>query len=216
MSGCAYAKNTGAYLWTICEVCRIGGEVMNEKRVRCWHFLQEDRRLRWGSKEVVEVGKTYTAEGPLKMCKNGMHGSRQPINALRFAPGPIVCEVEIWGEIEEEDDKVVGRHRKVLSMMDASEVLHRFACDIAEKALKQAGMTDERSWAAIRVKRTWLKGKATDNELAAAGAAAWAAAWAAGAAGAAARAAARAAAGAAARDAMNSLLTRRIRAMMRR
>ena len=67
-------------------------------------------------------------------------------------------------------------------------ILHEFACRCAERALKKAKVTDERSWNAIKVKRAWLKGEATDEELAAARAAA-AAAWAAGAAGAAAWAA---------------------------
>jgi hypothetical protein len=44
-----------------------------------------------------------------------------------------------------------------------------------------AKVKDKRSWAAIEMKRKWLKGKATNDELAAAGDAAWyaarAAAW---------------------------------------
>ena len=70
-------------------------------------------------------------------------------------------------------------------------VLHEFACRCAERALTSAKATDERSWTAIKVKRLWLKGEATDAELAAAWGAAGDAAWAA-------RAAARAAAGGAA------------------
>ena len=46
----------------------------------------------------------------------------------------------------------------------------------AENALKDAKVTDERCWKAIKIKRQWLGKKATDEELAAARAAAWAAA----------------------------------------
>ena len=68
-----------------------------------------------------------------------------------------------------------------------AHILHEFACRCAEEALRKAGVTDDRSWNAIRVKRLWIEGKATDTELAAAWdaaraaaeAAAWAAAWAA-------------------------------------
>ena len=71
------------------------------------------------------------------------------------------------------------------------KTLHLLACSFAERALrrerKDGREPDKRSWDAICVKRRWVAGKATDEELAAAGAAAWAAA--------------RAAAGAAARDA---------------
>lgn len=94
-------------------------------------------------------------------------------------------------------------------------VLHNLACDCAERALVlQRDRGDEpvpRSWNAIETKRRWLRGEATDDELAsawaAARAAAWDAAWGAAwtaartAARAAARAAAWAAAGAAARAA---------------
>ena len=161
---------------------------MNEKRVRCWHFLQEDRRLRWGSKEVVEVGKTYTAEGPLKMCENGMHGSRKLRDALYYAPGAILCEVEIWGEVEEQDDKLVGRHRKVLSMFDATEVLRAFArkCaldvihlwDTPEVVIKYLKTGDEglRN-AAWNAARDATRAAASDVASAAASAAASDAAW---------------------------------------
>lgn len=52
-------------------------------------------------------------------------------------------------------------------------VLHEFACRCAENALKMADNPDPRSVEAVTVKRRWLRGEATDEELAAAGAAAW-------------------------------------------
>ncbi len=73
--------------------------------------------------------------------------------------------------------------------------LHLLAIKFAEDALKaerKAGREPHPdSWKALKVKRQWLKNKATDEELTAAGAASWAAA----------RAAARDAAGPAAWDA---------------
>lgn len=70
-------------------------------------------------------------------------------------------------------------------------VLHEFGCWCAEQALALIPEPDPRSVEAIRVKRAWLRGEATDDE--------WAAAWVA--AGVAARDAARAAAWVAAWDA---------------
>jgi len=174
----------------------------------------------------VRVGKTYTATGPLKMCTNGMHGSRRLIDALQYAPGSILCKVQIWGEVEEQNDKIVGRNRKVLAMVDATMMLHEAGCHFAETALELVDCKDERSWDAIKVKRLWIKGKATDKELAAARAADWAAARAAAgavaraAAWAAARAAAGAAAGAAAWaaawDAQNKYLETRAAKLFQR
>jgi hypothetical protein len=160
------------------------------EKIKCWHFLQDDKRLRWGSKEVCKVGKTYTCEGELKLCENGLHGSRKIMNALGYAPGSICCKVEIWGEIKEEKDKLVGRNRKILKMINAEKILRKFArlcaLDVIDK------------WDAPEVVIQYLK---TGNEKlrAAAWVAAWDAAW--GAAWVAARDAAWVAAWVAARDA---------------
>lgn len=125
-----------------------------------WHFLKEDKRLRWGTKEVVKKGRVYCVEGELKLCEFGLHASKKPLDALKYAPGPIVCLVELRGEILEGEDKACATKRKVLKMADATKVLHEFAC-----------------WCAGKVKRAWLKGKATNEELGTARDTAWDAAW---------------------------------------
>ena len=58
-------------------------------------------------------------------------------------------------------------------------ILHEFACRCAERALSRIENPDPRSLRAIEVKRAWLRGEATDEELAAAQDAALAATWAA-------------------------------------
>ena len=189
-----------------------------------WHFLPEDGRLRWGTREVVVAGKTCAATGPLKMCENGMHASRRLIDALDYAPGPIVCRVNLLGERLDQDDKSVARSRRVLWMLDATNLLHEFACQCAEDSLALVENPDPRSVKAIAVKRAWLRGEATDEDLAAARAAAWAAAgdgaaawvWAGDAAGAAAWAWAWDAAGAAAGEKQNRLLVSMVMAAHRK
>jgi hypothetical protein len=149
-------------------------------RVLGWHWLLNNGCLRLPPYSKVEVGQTLTAEGPLELCNNGMHASRRALDALQYAFGPIVCRVELSGEIVEGDDQLCARHRKVLAMADATEVLHEFACRCAEEGLLRecalGWRPDKRSWAAIETKRKWLKGEATDEELCAASVAADAAA----------------------------------------
>ena len=168
-----------------------------------WHFLAEDRRLRYGTQDIVEAGRTYTADGPLAMCRNGMHASRRALDALSYAPGSVICRVRLTEEICHDTDKAVARHRQVLWIADATDLLHEFALSVATDALcamEAIGeRVDPRSWNALEVKTRWLRGRASNYELAAAWDAARAAAW--DAAGAAARDAAWDAAGAAARDA---------------
>ena len=161
-----------------------------------WHFLKEDCKLQFEPHTEVIHGLELEAKLPLVMSNNGLHASKRIIDALDYAPGPVVCRVELSGEMLEDDDKICAQKRIVLWMYNASKVLHEFACVEAEQDLmreREAGREpDESSWQAIEVKRKWLRGEATDDELAATGAAARAAARAAAwAAWAAARAAAR-------------------------
>lgn len=58
-----------------------------------------------------------------------------------------------------------------------AKLLHEFAIWCAETALARAKITDEVYWDALRVKRAWLAGKATDEELEAAWKAVLGAAW---------------------------------------
>ena len=177
-----------------------------------WHFLPEDKRLRWGTKEKIHKGKVSRITGDLSLCNHGLHASKRAIDALAYAPGPIVCKVELRGEILEGNDKACATERKVLAIADATKTLHEFACWCAEGALKaerKAGREpDKRSWNAIKVKRAWLKGKASNSELSAA----WDAAR--DAAGAAAGYAAGAAAGYAAGDAARAAQSRKLTKML--
>jgi hypothetical protein len=171
-----------------------------EKHIKAWHFCAGNK-LRDGTSLVV--GKTYMVKGPLVMCEHGLHWSRRIIYALQYAPGDTICLVESWGDVQEQEDKGVSTHRKVLAKVSGKKLLRLFACDCAEEALTLWKVTDKRSWDAIEVSRRYANGKATKEELAAAWDAARAAASdaASDAAWAAARAAARAAASDAASDA---------------
>ncbi len=130
-----------------------------------WHFLPEDKRLGYCDGRLVEVGATLECKGKPALCSNGMHGSAMLIDALRYASGPIVCRVKIEGDVIEGDDKLCGRRRTVLWMLDATQILHEFACRCAEDALALVAQPDARSVAAIEAKRKWVKGKITDEEL---------------------------------------------------
>ena len=145
-----------------------------------YHF--HNGRERYGSQRKIEAGKTYRVKGPPVLCEHGLHASARLIDALRYATPntKYVSVVELGGTVVLDTDKAVATQRTVLKMADVAHTLHEFACWCAERALKaerKAGREpDKRSWEAIRVKRRWLKGEATNKELAAASAAAEAAA----------------------------------------
>ena len=177
--------------------------------VLAWHFRWLDGTTEY-LREPEQVGKSYSCEGRLVLCGNGFHASEKVIDALTYAPGPLLCRVRCAGEILHGSDKLVCRTRTLLRSVDVTEQLRWFALECAEHI--QHLSSDKRVSACNAVTRRYLNGKATVKKLnsaraaaeaaagdaaeAAAGAAAEAAAGAA--AGDAARAAARAAAGAAA------------------
>ena len=147
--------------------------------VLAWHFLTNDCRTGEGG-ILVHKGQRLHVDPPVTLCKRGLHGSRRAIDALVYAPGPIVERVELSGEVLHDTDKLVAADRLCLWWADATAVLHEFACRCAEDALALVDSPDPRSVAAIRVRRAWLRGEATDEELSAAraaSAAARAAAW---------------------------------------
>jgi ribosomal protein L12E/L44/L45/RPP1/RPP2 len=162
-----------------------------------WHFAGS--ALRDGS-PLPRKGETLHMDGGPVLCKRGYHASARALDALSYAPRAMVARVSLSGTVVEQGDKACATDRTMLSdYVDVTRELHLFACDCAQGALqaeRKAGREpDPWSWRAVEVKRLWLDGKATDEDLAAARAAAGAAAWAA------ARDASRAAARDAARDA---------------
>lgn len=135
-------------------------------KVLGWHF--SNGSLAYGDDRKIVAGKLYTVKKPIVLCNHGLHASVRAIDALAYAPGSIISRVELSGEVIEGDDKVVASRRKVIAVADASKVLHRFATDVAADAVLALKNPDPRLLEAIRVKRLWIEGKATDEELSAA------------------------------------------------
>ena len=94
-----------------------------------WHFVAENKRLGYGDNRIVKPGITYKVEKtrPLKLCSYGLHASKRIIDALNYAPGPIVCRVELIGETLHDTDKAVAYERRVIAMIDATDILRKFA-----------------------------------------------------------------------------------------
>ena len=136
--------------------------------MKAWHFCRNNRKLGYGDTRRVKTGRTYKVKGKLVLCKHGLHGSVNILDALGYVRGEILCRVELGGEILKGKDKVVASERTVLWMLDCTKILHEFACLCAERGLKRNKITDPRCWDAIKIKRLWLKGEATDEQLAAA------------------------------------------------
>ncbi|MGB2806247.1 MAG: hypothetical protein WBC22_00795, partial [Sedimentisphaerales bacterium] len=144
--------------------------------MKAWHFLQDNGQLRWtcgGIRKPKVEQKLTVNPDKLEMCLFGLHASVRIIDALNYAPGALICRVEVGGRIIKGDDKLVASERTIIQMADATETLHLMACWSAKRALKRVKIPDPRSVAAIQAKEKWLRGEITDAELAAARDAAW-------------------------------------------
>ena len=145
---------------------------MKAKKVLAWHFTN-GKVLRDGT--PLKVGKTYKHTGPLVMCSTGYHASIDIRDALSYAPGFIVSRVECGGEMEQQDDKLVCRERKVLWSVDAKAIIFKWSIRVATDAVKTAKKvcTDKawNAWADL-----WISGKDRSASAANAASAAYAAA----------------------------------------
>lgn len=149
--------------------------------IEAWHFLPTNNRLGYGDDRRIEIGKPLSVTPPLTLCTHGLHASLRAIDALMFAQSSIISRVVLDGETHYGRDKLCAETRTPLWIADVSCLLHEFACWCAEQALnaeRAAGREPHKhSWNAIAVKRSWLGGVATDQELSAAESVAWSAAW---------------------------------------
>jgi hypothetical protein len=89
-----------------------------------WHFV--DKTLRDGS-PVPADGEWLVHTGPVSMCKSGLHYSLDPFDALKYAPGPVLCRVDIDDVVATDPEKGVCRRRKIVKRGDMTEALRYFA-----------------------------------------------------------------------------------------
>lgn len=143
-----------------------------------WHFLAADGCLSHGDGRPVEVGSTLSVQPtrPISLSHHGLHGCVHVLDALRLAPGPVLCRVVLSGELQIHGDIVVARHRRVLWMADSSPLLHRFAVQCAQQAFDIRPELDARLSAGLRAKQDWLMGTIDDDALNLAWQDAWSAA----------------------------------------
>ena len=147
--------------------------------MKAWHFLKDDGAMQWKCGRVLKPkdGQVLSVDpDKLELCAFGLHASERLIDALQYAPGAILCRVELSGRILRDTDKVVAERREILWRVDATRTLHEFALWCAREALAHIKNPDERSLAALDAKEAWLRGEITDQQLDAARDAAWAAA----------------------------------------
>lgn len=95
--------------------------------MKAWYFSTTNKKLRYGDDRVIEVGETHKVTGKLELCDNGLHANTNILDALLYAPGPVIWRVELAGDIIKGDNKLCASERTYLWGYDASETLQKFA-----------------------------------------------------------------------------------------
>jgi hypothetical protein len=101
--------------------------------IRAYHFVGST--LRDGS-PIPKDGEWLRVKGEIKICSSGLHASRHVADALQFVPGATLCLVDMSRDIEEQDDKLVARCRRIVARFDATELLRADARASAVSVLK--------------------------------------------------------------------------------
>ena len=137
--------------------------------IRAWHFLRDDMRSGSGAEPAWTEGEERTITGRLKLCDRGYHSSPTPWDALQYAPGSMLCLVEISEPVKRDKDKAVSRTRRLVRAINIERELRLFACDCAESAVEivrtRGAKPDPRSLAAIATARRFANGEASVEEL---------------------------------------------------
>ena len=172
-----------------------GGD--RQMNTRAWHFTED--KLRDGS-PIPKIREWLEYDGEIVICETGLHASRDPFDALQYAPGPMLHLVECDGIHTEHYDKLVCSRRRIIASKDVTEGLRYFARmkalsvvhlwtapDIyieflvtGDESIRDAAF--DAAWTAARTDAwdaAWDAAKAAASAAASADAwdAAWAAAW---------------------------------------
>lgn len=174
------------YTLNRCGPVTKGAKMMTEK-INAWWFAARDT-LPHGDGRQITIGETHSVGGKIEICRNGLHASRTPFDALSYSTGPYLYKVQSWGSVKEEKDKLVSRYRKYVAVRDVTDLLRKFACeqalsvihlwDAPEIVRKYLESGDETLRAAARdAARVAASDAALDAAWDAARDAAWDAAW---------------------------------------
>lgn len=115
--------------------------------IQAWHFVGDTLR---DGRPIPPDGEWLIHDGPVIPCKSGLHASERIIDALKYAPGAVVCRVDLRGDIlPHGGDKLATRERRILWRIDASEILRTFA--------RRCALDMVHFWYAPDVVRRWLE-----------------------------------------------------------
>jgi hypothetical protein len=108
-------------------------------KIKAWHFSNKQGTLGYGDGRQIVLGETLSVDGIPVKCHYGLHGSKSILDAMGYASGCRLWRVEIWEDIDSEDDKLCGKNRKALiDYGDIMPLIVKFAKSCSDRAQKHA------------------------------------------------------------------------------
>ena len=94
--------------------------------MQAFYFSGTDLKLKYDDNRPIKKGITHEVEGEITPCENGLHASKRLVDALFYAPGPMLWLVELGGDVVEKEDKVAASKRTyVEGPLHIKEVLEK-------------------------------------------------------------------------------------------
>ena len=122
---------------------------MKLKENEYWHFAKiKDGQPVMRNGKLIEIGKTYRVIKN-KLCEYGFHGSKNILDALKYAPGEWLSIRKITGNVLIGDDKVCGKKCVHVIGFDATDILREFA--------RKCALDDIHLWDAPAIVKEYLE-----------------------------------------------------------
>lgn len=104
-----------------------------------YHFVAD--KLRDG-RPIPPDGEWLIHDGPVEICRSGLHASWRASDALRYAPGLTLCLVEVGEPHESHRDKFVCSRRRITRRFDATELAIDFLRHLTHRYCDRRLMTE--------------------------------------------------------------------------
>ena len=133
-----------------------------------YHFTGATLR---NGEPIPRKGRWLKHDGQVIPCESGLHASPTPFDALQYAPGEMLHQVQLRGTIiphGDPVDKFAASERKIVATIECTPILRLFARRVALDVIHL--------WDAPQIVREYLE-TGDESKRAAARDAAWAAAW---------------------------------------
>ena len=101
------------------------------KQVTGWWFAPQNKKLANGDNREIKLGITHSLDGKIIPCEYGLHLSKRPIEALRYAQSSIIYKVVGSGIVVPHGNPVdkyaCSKRKYVAGGVDISVTLRHFA-----------------------------------------------------------------------------------------